>query len=110
MPKIFEDIVSFFSKWWVYLFYIVIGILGKFSWDISRRKRITFLSAVSTVGISGFMGYISSVYCSNNALDDKAGYIVPICTLLSDKIITYLAFRVKWRDIRDAVFNPDKID
>src|ERR1043165_1508292 len=98
MPKPIEEIISFFTKWWVYLFYILIGIVGKFSWDISRKKRITFLGAVSTVGLSGFIGYISSVYCQNNSLDDKAAYIVPICTLLSDKIIAYLVIRIKWKE------------
>lgn len=108
MAKIFEEVVNFFSKWWVYLFYVLIGIVGKFSWDISRRKRITFLGAMSTVGISGFIGYISSVYCYNNGYTDKAAYIVPICTLLSDKILTYVVFRVKWKEIRDAFFYTDK--
>lgn len=108
MDNFFENIISFFSKWYVYLFYIVIGIVGKFSWDISRRKHITLLSAISTVGISGFIGYLSSVYCSNNGLENKAAYIVPICTLLSDKIISYLIFRVKWKEIRDAIFNTDQ--
>jgi membrane associated rhomboid family serine protease len=107
MPNFLEDIISYFSKWYVYLFYILIGIVGKFSWDISRRRKITFLSAISTVGISGFIGYISSVYCSNNAMENQAAYIVPICTLLSDKIISYLIFRVKWKEIRDAIFNTD---
>lgn len=104
MDNFIANIVSFFSKWYVYLFYILIGIVGKFSWDISKRKRITLLSAISTVGISGFVGYISCVYCSNNGLTNQAAYIVPICTLLSDKIISYLIFRVKWKEIRDAIF------
>lgn len=107
MPRIPEEIIAFFTKWWVYVFYVLIGIVGKFSWDISRKKRITFLSAISTVGISGFIGYISSVYCSNNQLENKAAYIVPICTLLSDKIISYLILRVKWKEIKDAFLNID---
>ena len=108
MSKPFEEIISFFTKWCVYLFYILIGIVGIFSWDISRRKRISLLGAVSTVGLSGFIGYLSSVYCQNNHLEDKAAYIVPICTLLSDKIISYLVLRIRWNEIRDAIFNPDK--
>ncbi|MBL7720129.1 MAG: hypothetical protein JNL72_14930 [Flavipsychrobacter sp.] len=108
MQKYLEEIVTFFSKWWVYLIYIFIGIVGKFSWELSRKKRITFAGAISTVGISGFIGYISSVYCQNNSLEDKAAYIVPICTLLSDKIISYLVFRVKWKELRDALFSPNK--
>ncbi len=107
MSRIPEEIIAFFTKWWVYVLYVLIGIVGKFSWDISRKKRITFLSAISTVGISGFIGYISSVYCSNNHLENKAAYIVPICTLLSDKIISYLVFRVKWKEIKDAILNID---
>jgi uncharacterized membrane protein len=108
LPKFIEELVAFFSKWWVYIVYIFIGIVGKFSWDISRRKRITWLGAISTVGISGFVGYISSVYCHNNSLDEKAAYIVPICTLLSDKILTYVVVRIKWKELKDAIFNTDK--
>lgn len=107
VSKLMTEIVAFFSKWWVYFFYIVIGILGKFSWDMSRRKRITWIGALSTVGISGFVGYLSSVYCNNNQLYDKAAYIVPICTLFSDKILSYIVFRIKWRALKEAIFNPE---
>ena len=106
--KLAEEIADFFAKWWVYLFYILIGILGKFSWDISRRRKITWLGALSTVGLSGFIGYLSAVYCRNNNLNDKAAYIVPICTLFSDKIITYVVFRINWRELRRAIFSVDK--
>lgn len=106
--KVIDELGEALAKWWVYLFYIAIGIIGKFSWDISRNKKITFLGALSTVGISGFIGYISSVYCRNNGLDEKAAYIVPICTLLSDKILTYVIARIKWKEIRDAFFKPDR--
>jgi hypothetical protein len=106
--RVVDEVATFFTRWWVYLFYILIGIVGKFSWDISRNKRITFLGALSTVGISGFVGYISSVYCHNRGLEDMAAYVVPISTLLSDKILTYLIVRIRWKEIRNALFNTDK--
>ena len=108
MTAFFTWLYAVWAKWWVYFFYIVIGMIGKLSWDISRKRRITFLGMVSTVGLSGFVGYLSAVYCQNNDLEAKAGYIVPICTLLADKIITYLVLRIKWKELREAIFNPDK--
>ena len=108
MERVWNEFVNFLNKWWVYLFYILIGIVGKFSWDISRKKRMTFLGALSTVGISGFVGYVSSVYCQNKGMVEDAAYIVPICTLLSDKLLSYMVFQVKWKVIWDAIFHPEK--
>lgn len=86
MELLKEEIVAFFSKVWVWGLYILIGLIGKFSHDLIMRKRITWVQAFASIGIALFCGFIASVVCMNN-FPAQAAYIVPIVTLLSEKII-----------------------
>lgn len=79
-----EEIVSFFSKIWVWLFYIFLGIIGKFSHDLIMKRKLTWVQAFASIGIALFCGFIASVVCANN-FPEQAAYIVPIATLLSEK-------------------------
>ena len=81
-----EEIVAFFSKIWMWGLYIFIGIIGKFSHDLIMRKRITWVQAFASIGIALFCGFIASVVCMHN-FPNQAAYIVPISTLLSEKIV-----------------------
>lgn len=84
-----EEIAAFLSKIWVWGVYILIGIIGKFSHDLIMGKRLTWLQIFASIGIALFCGFIASVICMNN-FPDKAAYIVPVATLLSEKIVVAL--------------------
>lgn len=81
-----EEIVSFFSKIWVWGLYILIGVIGKFSHDLIMGKRLSWVQVFASIGIALFCGFIASVVCMNH-FPEHAAYIVPISTLLSEKII-----------------------
>jgi hypothetical protein len=66
--------------------YILIGIIGKFSHDLIMGKRLTWVQVFASIGIALFCGFLASVICMHN-FPDKAAYIVPIATLLSEKIV-----------------------
>jgi hypothetical protein len=52
-------------------------------------KKLTWVQVFASIGIALFCGFIASVICMNN-FPDKAAYIVPIATLLSEKIVIAL--------------------
>lgn len=84
-----EEITAFISKIWVWFVYILVGLIGKFSYDIMLGKRLTWLQIFASIGIALFCGFIASVVCANN-FPEHAPYIVPISTLLSEKLVVAL--------------------
>ena len=92
-----EEIAAFLSKAWVWCAYIIIGIVGKFSHDLIMGKKLTWLQVFASIGIALFMGFIASMICIRN-FPDQAAYIVPISTLLSEKLIIAL-FSVNYKQI-----------
>lgn len=103
-----EEITAFFSKIWVWGVYILIGIIGKFSHDLIMGKRLSWLQIFASIGIALFCGFIASVICMNN-FPDKAAYIVPIATLLSEKImVAILAIDYKMLAAEIAQYWVDK--
>ncbi len=79
--------IAFFLKFWAYLFYIMIGIVAKFSFDLIRGKKISLMQAVGITGLSVFVGFLASLWSIKHN-PDNAGIIVPIATLAADKIVT----------------------
>lgn len=98
MDNIKGEIVTFFSKVWVWLLYILMGLMAKYSYDIIRGKRITLAQAFASAGIALFVGFIASVVCINNDMEREGMWIVPIATLLSEKIVMAL-FAINWNDL-----------
>lgn len=101
-----HEFVAFCSKWWVWLCYIGIGIMGKIFNDLRRKRRMTFWQAIGGVGIAGFVGYLASIWCIKHNPYGGA-YIVPIATLLADKILMYL-LALNYQAIFDVVLNRKK--
>lgn len=81
-----KETLTFLSKAWVWILYIVVGIIGKFSHDLIMGRKLTWLQVLSSIGIALFMGFLSSVICYTR-YPDYAAFIVPVSTLLSEKII-----------------------
>lgn len=104
-----EEIASFLSKAWVWCAYIIIGIVGKFSHDLIMGKKLTWLQVFASIGIALFTGFIASMICLHN-FPDKAAYIVPISTLLSEKIIIAV-FSIDYKKIASdlVAYFADKI-
>ena len=102
MQTIKEEALTFFTKWGYYIFYVFLGIMGKFSYDIVRKRKISLWYAIGVTGISCFIGFLACVWCSKH----DAGYapfVVPIVTLFSDRILMYLA-ALNWKPILDSIY------
>lgn len=89
MSEFKEEFLMFISKVWLWLVYIIVGIIGKFSHDFIMGKRLSWVQVFASIGIALFCGFIASMICYNN-FPDKAAYIVPVATLLSEKLIIAL--------------------
>lgn len=95
---VWQGISEFFYKWWVWLFYILIGMVGKFSYDLGTGKKLSWTKILSSAGIALFVGFISSAICLYNGWNEQAQYVVPIATLLSEKIVLAL-FSVDYKKL-----------
>lgn len=98
MENIKEEVLTFFSKIYVWLIYILVGLMAKYSYDIIKGKKISLAQALASAGIALFVGFIASVLCVNNDMEREGMWIVPIATLLSEKIVMAL-FAIDWRNI-----------
>jgi hypothetical protein len=103
MKTVLNDLYIFLSKWWMYVVYILIGLVGKISYELVTDKKRSFWSVMGSVGIAAFTGYISCVWCIHNS-PEKAPYLVPMATLLSDKFFTWV-FSLNWKGIIDVITN-----
>ena len=101
-----NEFIAFFSKLWITIFYIFIGIIAKFSFDLITGKRITFWQAIGSVGISLFIGFLSSVYCANYH-PNLTPYVVPIATLSSEKIFLAI-MAIDWSKMIDVILKRNK--
>lgn len=90
MAEVKEEILTFLSKVWAWLIYILIGLMAKYSYDFMTGKKITFLQAMASAGIALFVGFIASVICLHNGYEQQGMWVVPCATLVSDKIVMAL--------------------
>lgn len=87
MERLTDEVFVFFSKIWTVVGLILLGLIGKLSIDVITGKKITFLQAFASTGAAFFVGIITHFYCATHNLIEEEMYIVPMTTLLSDKII-----------------------
>lgn len=98
-----NTVIEFASKWWAWIFYIVIGMAGKFGLDIMSQRKMGILQFIGSACISCFIGFLAASYCM--AYSPKAGpFIVPICTLISDRIILFI-FAINYTPLLESIFN-----
>lgn len=90
MDAIKEEIISLFSKIWVWILYVLVGLMAKYSYDIITGKRVSFIQALASAGAAIAIGVIASAICIYHNLENQGMFIVPGATILSDKIIIAL--------------------
>lgn len=90
MSHFWNDVMVFCGKWSTFIVGISIGIIGKISYEIYMKRTLSILQWFAIVGLSIFVGYLMSVYCLSKGMDAQAQFLVPITTLLGEKIVVYL--------------------
>lgn len=90
MEKATEIFDLLFAKIWNVAAWIFLGLIGKFSMDVMTGKKITVLQALASTGTALFVGVMAHVICAYLDLGSQSAFIVPLATLLSDKIVIAL--------------------
>lgn len=80
-----SEILAFFIKIAALLSYVLLGIIGIIGEKLMTGKKIKDLRVLGAIMVSVFVGYLSAVWCMSN-MPEKAKYIVPLCTVSSEKI------------------------
>lgn len=94
-----NDILDWLIK---FVFPILIGLLGKASYELRQKRSLSFWAWVGIMGLSIVAGYISSVICSINHLDEQSKVVVPMVTLFGEKIFEFLFSRKFWDIVLDS--------
>jgi hypothetical protein len=91
----FNGLAEFFSDLNNWVFGVLIGVMGKISYELYMKRTITVIQWIAVVGLSIFSGYLTSVYCANNGLESEASWAVPVSTLMGEKIFIYVMANYK---------------
>lgn len=89
------DFMQWIASIYKWMLMIFIGIIGKLSHDLSRKRKLTLIEWFGVIGVSAFVGYVVCVWCIHNGMDKQAAFIVPIATLLGEKIMIYVTDNFK---------------
>lgn len=106
--SIITDICAVIAKWWVWGFYIFIGLMGKIDMYLRGDRHENIWQQLGSVLLGFFGGFIAMFFCMQNYPAPAGGYslqgaiIVPIATLLSDRLAVIL-WNVEWVRIIEIV-------
>jgi hypothetical protein len=89
---------------------VVVGLLAKISTEVLMKRKLSFLQWMAIVGISVSFGYVTSIFCHSKGLEREGMYIVPMMTLMGEKVVIYLAANYKriLNRIIDAIFKGNE--
>jgi hypothetical protein len=82
-----SDIISDVNSW---VMGIIIGVLGKISYEIYMKRALSVLQWVAVIGLSIFCGYQTAIYCQMHGHETESTWAVPMATLLGEKIFIYV--------------------
>lgn len=83
------------ATWLTSAISVLIGVIGKICYELAVKRKLTFMQWIGVAGMSVFVGYVTSVWCANYEMG-KAGYvIIPVSTLLGERILIYITSNYK---------------
>jgi hypothetical protein len=91
----FSGVAEFFSDLNNWVFGVLIGVMGKISYELYMKRTITVFQWIAVIGLSIFSGYLTSVYCDNAGLQKEASWAVPVATLMGEKVFIYVMANYK---------------
>jgi len=96
---------EFFSKYGVWVAYVLIGFVGKIGWDIVSKRKISPLYLLGTGCMAIFVGFVSSKWFMINA-PAKGPYVVPVLTLVSRDVLMFLSV-IDWKKVLSVFLKVD---
>lgn len=95
------EVLDFLSKCGALFGYIIIGLMGKFGFDIVTKKKITFWYAFGTGCMACFSGFITWQCIKDNPKLNPGVYL-PIASLISRDILLFLTM-IDWQGVLKLV-------
>lgn len=90
MSEFFHDTLGLFGKFSTWIISILVGITAKISYEVYVKRTLSILQWFAIIGMSLISGYMMSIYCHSNGWSSQGQYLVPIATLMGEKIFIYL--------------------
>src|ERR1700761_8744454 len=78
---------QFIYKYGAWIGWIILGLVGRFSYDLLRHKAFTIGYVLGSTGIAFLIGYVSGVYIFTKYPDD-APILIPMITLVSNNLVS----------------------
>ncbi len=83
------ELISFLTKYGALVTYVIIGLVGKFGFDIVTGKKISGWYVLGTGCMAIFVGWLTWMWCQKwPALNP--GFVIPIATLVSRDIMLFI--------------------
>lgn len=96
------DILTKYGSW---VAYVIIGLVGKFGWDIASKKKMSWWYVIGTGCMAVFVGFISARWFMLNK-PQMGAYCVPVLTLVSRDILIFLNL-VDWKGVLSRITRLD---
>jgi len=88
---LFNEIVAGFLKSWFWILGMLSAVAAKISFGILNGKKLTKMQTAAVASISLFGGHMMYIWCHSNGWESQGGWLVPITTLFSVDIMTWVA-------------------
>lgn len=93
-----DEITTLLLKWWVWLAWITVAVVAKFSHNLSMGKKITFWGGMGSVGLAFSLGLMVANIMIYIGWNDVRGTTVTIFfSIISDRFFTWLI--ANWKQI-----------
>lgn len=103
MEQFKAEVVALLSKFWVWFFGILIGVIGKICYEFMTGKKLTLLQVLATAGVSIAIGCMAALWCMYKGIDQLYGaFIVSCATWLGDKL-AIAGMSINWNKIADEI-------
>lgn len=94
---VIEELWVFLYKYGSWIGWIFLGLVGRFSYDLFRKRKFTAAYIMASTGMALLVGYSGGVYIFAHYPDD-APILVPMLTLLSNNIVSAL-MAINWTEM-----------
>lgn len=86
----FDWMARLASEFWFYLAAIAVGLITKISYMVYTKRNLSIMQWLAVIAMSICTGYITSVYCHAHGWQMEAQILVPISTLLGEKLFMWI--------------------
>ena len=106
--SLLDDMVQLITKFWAWIFFVSIGVMGKFGLYFQSGSKQPFWKLIGSTMVAVFAGYLASAWCIEHYPIQGEGYskegaiIVPLVTLMSDKLMLILV-NINWGTIWELI-------